>query len=42
MKVVHFVVLLATVGRLHQGVVALKCSEVSQVGPGNTFLSVIF
>ena len=37
MKFVHFVVLLAMSGSLHQGVVAPKCSEVSCLGPGNAY-----
>ena len=37
MKFVHFVVLLAMSGPLHQGIVAPNCSEVSQLGPLNTY-----
>ena len=33
-----FVVLLARQGLLHQGAVAPRCSEVSQLGPGNAYL----
>ena len=42
MKFVHFVVLLAMPGPLHQGIVAPNCSEVSQLGPGNTHFKCYF
>ena len=37
MKFVHVVVLLAMPSRLHQGIACANCSEVSQLGPLNTY-----